>query len=84
MRCNVLIIFFSVCQACDDPLDRKRAVYLLRSLGAAEAAPSLGTLLQLYETLDEFSLHTVEVTAHNAFRLDASLTFLTTAALQAV
>ena len=48
-------------QACDDPLDRKRAVYLLRSLGAAEAAPSLGTLLQLYETLDDFSLHAVEV-----------------------
>lgn len=51
-------IFF---QAAGDTLDRKRAVFLLRAMSAAAAAPPLATLLQLYETLDEFPLHLVEV-----------------------
>jgi hypothetical protein len=53
-------------QGGNDLLDRKRAVYLLHSLGSADECPALATLLQLYESLDEFSLHAVEVTAHVA------------------
>lgn len=53
-------------QAGDDPLDRERAFYLLRSLGSAGAAPPPANPLQLDESLDELSLHGLEVTAQGS------------------
>ncbi len=46
---------------CDDPLDRKRALHVLRIVAPAAAAPLLAPLLQLYEALDDFALYAVQV-----------------------
>lgn len=53
---------YDALQGGEDALDRKRAVHLLRAIAAAAASrPPLATLLQLYESLDDFALYSVEV-----------------------
>lgn len=58
-------------QACNDPLDRKRAVHLLRRVAPAAATQPLAHLMTLYEALDDFALFVVQVC-----RLADRLTFL--------
>lgn len=48
-------------QVCDDPLDRKRGLHVLRTVKPAATAPLLAPLLQLYEALDDFALYAVQV-----------------------
>lgn len=49
-------------QAGGDALEQKRAVFLLRTLAAEVAGrPDVATLLDLYESLGDFAVFSVEV-----------------------
>lgn len=49
-------------QASGDSLEQKRAVFLLRTLAVEAAArPDLGVLLDLYDSLSDFAVFSVEV-----------------------
>ena len=61
--CDVIqTIFGPGSQAGGDALEQKRAVFLLRTLAAQVAGrPDVATLLDLYESLGDFAVFSVEV-----------------------